>query len=365
LKLLSKGRAIWLDRRSRIANHKHLRAAGMRRHCDISRSGASSQLSTVVLALPSALLAETVESRDLVLDVLHTTLRHVSRGDRRVKLDFSRVQKIFPGGMLMLLAHLELLCRYFPGRIRVCCHRGSMAAQLIRHFGFGTRLGVPADGNAPMHHSVVCWRFATGHQADGERLHQHIREFSGMITSDVPQGLYNALTEATTNVQHHAYPIGTDIPADVQRWWLFSRVEDAQPDRDGVLYLAFYDVGVGIPESMKKALRGLREKGTAALQALLATLNISDGHGQDADLLRLAVEHPRTSTGLPFRGKGLPEMKDFAAATPGGRLTIISGFGQYVFRADSQSASAVKCHRGILGTLILWNLPLSWKEPTA
>ena len=181
----------------------------------------------------------------------------------------------------------------------------------------------------------------------------------------MPDGLYNALTEATTNVQHHAYPPASKIPEPMQRWWLFSLTELAQPGKDGVLYLAFYDVGIGVPESMRQCLSGIFEKGTAAVQSLLASFGVTDGKGQDGQLLKLAVEHPRTSTGLPFRGKGLPEMKEFAAATPGGRLTIISGHGQYSFRADFQKAAAVKCDRGILGTLILWNLPLSWKEPTS
>lgn len=50
-------------------------------------------------------------------------------------------------------------------------------------------------------------------------------------------------------------------------------------------------------------------------------------------------------------------MREFAASTSGGTLTIISGYAQYTFQANSKEATVSKCDQGILGTLILWNLP--------
>ena len=310
-------------------------------------------------------MAERDHTRSEIMSTLSTVGQRLSTSKARVKLDFSAVQRIYPGGMLMLLAHLELLSEIFPGRIRAACPRGSMAAQLIQHFNFAQRLGVPAAGNQPRHGSVTNWRFATGRQAEGEKILRHIETFAALVGSSVPDGLYNALTEAMTNVRHHAYPAGdSHQPESMRRWWLFSKCISPTPETKGDLYLAFYDVGVGIQASMRTNLLGMREHVGMHIDNVLLKLGVTTGRAQDVQLLRLAVEQPRTSTGLPFRGKGLPEMKEFAASTSGGRMTIVSGHAQYSFQAHCGEATVSKSERGILGTLIMWNLPLTWKEPT-
>lgn len=212
-----------------------------------------------------------------------------------------------------------------------------------------------------MHASVTGWKFATGSSADGEKIREHIAEFASQVTSSLPDGLQNALCEATTNVKHHAYPVEADVPESLRRWWIFSKCKAPLLGQGGDLYLAFYDIGIGIQDSLRRNPQGWSER----MQETMRAIGLLSGKGQDRELLRLAVEHTRTVTGLPFRGKGLPEMKEFAASTPGGKLTIISGHAQYTFQANSEEATVSKCDQGILGTLILWNLPLSWKEPTS
>lgn len=321
---------------------------------------------TAVLCLPSALTAERGSSRSAITSTLRTMVTSLADPEARVKLDFSSVRHILPGGMLMLLAHVELLAEAFPGRIRASCPQGSIAAQLIRHFDFGHRLRVPSNGNTPTHSSVTGWRFATGKLAEGEKIHRHIADFASQVKSSLPDGLYNALVEAMNNVRHHAYPDDAEngIPEKFQRWWMFSKCRAPQHDQPGELYLAFYDIGIGIQNSLRRNLVGAGEHALAAFVKLAATLGVGRGKLQDTQLLRIAVEQNRTTTGLPFRGKGLPEMKEFAASTTGGRLTIVSGFAQYNFRANSGPATVVRCEQAIVGTLILWNLPLTWKDVT-
>ena len=317
---------------------------------------------TVVLHLPQALMGERDTTRSAILGALTTLVDRLAHTSAEVKIDFSRVRTIYPGGMLLLLAYLELLTEIYPGRIRAMCPRGSKAAQLINHFGFAERLKVPQAGNAPRDSSVTNWRFATGHQAEGDKIAQHIDGFAQLVGSSMPDGLYIALSEAMTNVRHHAYPEGVNTPLRMQRWWLFSSCNPPSPTKEGQLYLAFYDVGVGIPSSMRQRLETLSEKIAQRLDTFLKDLGITNGRGQDSQLLRLAIEESRTRTGLSFRGKGLPEMKEFAASTAGGRMTIVSGTAQYSYRAHNGAAALSKCERPIVGTLILWNLPLRWKD---
>lgn len=349
------------QRRQQKAQRRH---AASRSPRGLPRAGNGGRQRAVVIRVPKHLMAERIDSRRLMLDTLESLNRHLQRGAAKIKLDWSGVQRIYPGGMLMMIAHLELLAELWPGRIRFACPKGSLAAQLIRHFDLGAKFGVAADGNTPRHQSVLPWRFATGADVDGALIDRHITGFANRLASDVPDGLYRALSEATTNVQHHAYPESSGVPVIMKRWWLFSRVEEASSGKDGVIYLAFYDVGVGIPTSMRNCLQGLREHSLEVVRMVLSEFGIDEDLGQDAKLLRLAVEHTRTSTGLPFRGKGLPEMREFVVETSGGRMTIISGRAQYSVRSESPVAASVKCDRGILGTLILWSLPLKWKEAT-
>ena len=352
--LLARGR-----RRARQAR----RRAGIARH--MQRIGGTPRLRrapVAVLHLPQALMGEGDTTRSAILSALATLVDRLAHTKAEVKLDFSRVRTIYPGGMLLLLAYLELLTEVYPGRIRAVCPRGSKAAQLINHFGFAERLKVPQAGNGPRDPSVTNWRFATGHLAEGDKIARHIDGFAELVGSSMPDGLYVALSEAMINVRHHAYPEGVDIPTPIQRWWLFSSCNPPSPTNEGQLYLAFYDVGVGIPTSMRQRLATLREQVHEGLDTLLRTLGITNGRGQDKQLLRLAIDETRTRTGLPFRGKGLPEMKEFAASTAGGRMTIVSGAAQYSYRAHNGAAALSKCKRPIVGTLILWNLPLMWKD---
>lgn len=301
--------------------------------------------------------------RGEILQLVSTLLRVLTNSRSLVKLDFSPVKRIYPGGLLLLLAYLELTLESFPRRVRAVCPRGSKSAQLLHQFGFGERLGVSMVGNKPRDDDVVNWRFGTGHQVEGQKIVEHLDGFVEMIGSSMPQGLYNALCEAMSNVKHHAYPTGCSVPPELQRWWLFSSCRPPEKGKGGQLYLAFYDIGIGIPETMRLRLDGMRERLAGGWQGLMRDLGLGDGLGQDRDLLRLAIDHERSSTGLHFRGKGLPEMKEFASSTDEGRMTIISGGAQYTYRAQNRQTITYRCRQALGGTLILWNLPLTLKGP--
>ena len=56
---------------------------------------------TTIIAMPSRILAETYDDRGQLLNAIATMIGALERG-QRVKLDFSRTVKMFPGGMLVL-----------------------------------------------------------------------------------------------------------------------------------------------------------------------------------------------------------------------------------------------------------------------
>jgi hypothetical protein len=307
--------------------------------------------------MPTNLIVEQDGQRLRLRNVLDSAGR-ILRGDNtKVKFDFSRVSKIFPGGMLVFLAHLYLLTIVYPGRATVRAPHGSVAAQLLEHVGIYRMVGSAPTGVTPLHESVVNWRYLTGTGSDGAQINDLLASYKGAVDAEIPEGLYDVLAEAFTNVRHHAFPKDSTVPEELKRWWLFSRYVAPKDGDPGNLYIAIYDIGVGIQTSLRKKMKA----GEWMLDAAddLASLG---GKKLERLLLQRAVEHERSSTGLKNRGLGLPEMKDFVLSTVGGRLYILSGQAQYSCMASLGSGAVFECANGFAGTLILWSLPLAQKE---
>lgn len=55
-------------------------------------------------------------------------------------------------------------------------------------------------------------------------------------------------------------------------------------------------------------------------------------------------------------------MRDFAVATEGGRLHIVSGHAQYSLLGGKNDGQVMKFEQKFLGTLLLWSIPLTVKE---
>lgn len=349
-------RVTWEIERQKRADAKSLRLANACR-AKLGKQH-TPRVETAVISIP-VLHAEKASSREKIRQVLLSAWTALDKGNTKIKLDFSRTHKIFPGGMLLLLANVALMLDMYPGKVRAKCPPKSMAAQLLRHFGYADKLGVSPATSQPSHDSVVKWRHVSGTHADGVAITTLLNNLKTDTNATIPEGLYEVLTEALINVRHHAYPDDCALPSDLRRWWIFSRLDNPTSSGPGNLYIGIYDVGVGIQKTMRQKLQKAEE--------LLA--NAEDWSSWftwptkqlEKRLLVEAVEHKRSSTGLAFRGNGLPEMKDFVTQTDSGSLSIISGYAQYTCRAAS-GGKGYQCDDHTLGTLILWSIPLTHKE---
>jgi hypothetical protein len=318
----------------------------------------ASRIETAIIAIP-VLHAEKATSRQKIRQVLQSAWTALGKGNTRIKLDFSRTYKIFPGGMLLLLANVALMLEVYPGKVLAKCPPKSMAAQLLRHFGYADKLGVSPMTSQPSHDSVVMWRHVSGTHADGGAITQLLNDLKTDTNATIPEGLYEVLTEALINVRHHAYPKDTDLPEALRRWWIFSRLDNPTPNESGNLYIGVYDVGVGIQTTMRQKLQKTEE--LLALAEDWSLWGTWPTKHLEKRLLIEAVEHKRSSTGLTFRGNGLPEMKDFVTQTDSGSLSIISGHAQYTCQT-SAGGRGYQCDDHTVGTLILWSIPLKYKE---
>lgn len=362
MKKLDPNRADWLEQRNVRIDRALRRAAGLAYGTGArTRVARRRRAVTTVIALPARIAADLEVDRVRLRVVLDSMVSTLTTTTANVKLDFSGTSKMYPGGMLLLLAYLELLLTDYPHRISARCPRGSLAAQLLSHFQLAARLGISAAGSTPKHESVVTWKYLTGSLAEGAKIKELLETYRSSLVAAIPDGLYDVLSEALTNVRHHAYPTAASVPAGLQRWWLFSRFTEPTPARKGSLYIAVYDVGIGIQQSLRQRLSA-GEQLLDKAGKVLDVVGLPGAKAIERVLLEAAVEGTRSSTGLPHRGLGLPEMREFVLRSGSGTLSIISGEAQYTYLAEKGAGSAYACKTPVLGTLILWHLPLDCKE---
>jgi len=362
MKKPDKQRVVWLNQQVWRQAIKAVKLARQRTKLKPGTQNAATIF--CVLSLPPMLTAEKLELRAQILSVIYQIETKLKVAGCRVKLDFSRVTRIFPGGMLILIAALRRLADRYPGRIHARCPPQSLAAQLLNHFGLAEALGVAHHLSRPQHSSVVEWRHLVGTHADGDRVKELLDTYRQHTHADIPDELFLVLTEGLTNVAHHAYPASCRLAKEHQKWWLFARFVEPTATQQGSIYIAIYDVGVGIPATLRPKLVNMELVLNVADKTMRAA-KLGDGAWVDQRLLRTAIEDSRTQTYLSFRGKGLPEMREFAASTVGGRLHIVSGQAQYSVHGGRSEGQLQGFGEKFPGTLLLWNLPLNGKEQTA
>ncbi|TQF72571.1 hypothetical protein [Pseudoalteromonas luteoviolacea] len=183
----------------------------------------------------------------------------------------------------------------------------------------------------------------------------HIRQLKEEIRGLVGEGinkwtfLHSGLDEAITNVSHHAYPDGFEPRSPNKSWYLTGSYNK----KTGELKIAFYDQGVGIPNTLPTSK--IKEK----LLDYLSVIDVAD-RKKDATLLKAAMEIQRTSTGKTDRGKGLHDLLEFIKQRESGHLSILSSRGLYKFTIDNgkESTKVETFLTPINGTLIIWNVTL-------
>lgn len=162
--------------------------------------------------------------------------------------------------------------------------------------------------------------------------------------------LYCGLSEAITNVSHHAYPPTKNYSESEKNWYLSASYNTETHE----LKVVFYDQGIGIPQSLPASK--VWEK---ALEFLSRFAPIAGK--KDEALLRAAVELDRTSTEQTDRGKGLQDLLEFIKQRKMGYLSILSMKGLYKFSIENNKTSikTESFSNPIHGTLIIWKVTLT------
>lgn len=163
---------------------------------------------------------------------------------------------------------------------------------------------------------------------------------------------FGAISESFTNVWQHAYAEDLTLKyrtlgeaAGVKKWWI------ALKHMNGELFMAVYDIGVGIPASTRK-------KGwySSVKQDLVSFLSGMSSDNQD---IKTALEYGNSRHKIQGRGNGLPTMKKFVETNPNGVLRIMSGRGMYRFGSRTGSENWFDLAASFPGTMVQWNIALN------
>ena len=302
----------------------------------------------VTATCPSVLALE--ENFDEVVALI-SEIRGMSRRRRneRTYVDFRQIREVKPSGALVLAAELDRWNR-LPGN-RSKFKRADVeewdpnVRRLLGEMGFFDLLGVSvSDLGQSASEGARYVKFRSGVTVDGKEF-DDLRRDDLKPFIDVPNEtlLFAAVSEAMTNVVHHAYEGTRGTQDALRRWWLSAAFDAAH----GELAILIYDQGLGIPNTVPKNF-GDRVLGLFG--------------DADAQLIQAAHNLDRSATGEAHRGFGLQRdvrryIRDFDGS---GTYRVISGKGEYTVQAGKGGIESTRTFRRSLeGTFIEWRLQVN------
>lgn len=275
------------------------------------------------------------------------------RKSRDVIIDFTRTERMFADGTLLLKAELSRILRIIGNAAKIKCRppENEKVSQVLQQVGIYELLRYRSHVE-PSYNDVVSWRHASGTGARGEEYERILGDFEDKISSRFQRGLYEGIVEAMTNANHHAYENlrfdGLNYVDSRKEWWMFSQVKDNR------LSVTFCDLGIGIPRSLP-----LKKK-----QLWDSLIEILRRTPPDGKAIEAAVKQSRSRTGLGHRGKGLKQLVAAISKANESHLLIYSNAGCYSYQKHNgkEEETHFNYKGSILGTLICWALPLDQEE---
>lgn len=256
---------------------------------------------------------------------------------RGAVIDFTDIKRLYPCGLLLLMGLIRKWLSAYPGHLKARYPKDDLAEQMLQHVNVLQDLGL-SPRKQVTHNDVNRWFYITGQNVDTGPFNGFMQRVAELAGVEAQAGLYECISEAITNVKHHAY---RDTEGD--GWWAFCTVSDKK------IFVAVLDQGATIPAT-------LLEKQTFEDKIKLRKMR---GRRADPELIASAVGG-RTRTNLPHRGKGLREMYAFTRGSANSELGIYSrnGFFQYIPLRPQRETSGM-INEAVKGTLLIWLIGLT------
>lgn len=282
------------------------------------------------------------EYREEYLDFLGKIQSAVNNDYKKIRINFERTRIIVADAGILLRANLStLIVKKHKHTILKCApSKSAKINEVLTQIRILELFGQNFD-ITPNHEDVVHWNLAEGHGADGEKYEKILGSYDGTLTPKLSESFYLGLTEAMTNTRQHAYSEDELNNPDIPEWWMFSQ------EKEGRLTVVFFDLGIGIPESLPKKQPGIWEK-------IISVMKESDG---DAEIIEGTIRLKKSSTELGHRGKGLSQLEEVINGVDDAVLYIYSNKGCYSLKNKGEK-KLVNYDQSINGTLINWSVPI-------
>lgn len=271
-------------------------------------------------------------------------IKHNLSINLRVHISFKNTKQLTPSGTLIFVAELgEILDRY-PGKVTIDYPDDDVVEQLFQHIGLLKRLGMTSR-KVITAENVRHWDYVYGKSADASDFKRLFSNYKTTISEEARSGLFDSMSEAITNSIQHAYPCRHVKECECKKgWWMFAK------QADNKLTVVIYDMGIGIPASLQRKPELMELFFKAPYRRLLRVT--------DTSLIDIAVESKRTSTRMPNRGKGLPDMLEFVKSGDVGKFSIYSRAGSFFYNAKDGMEAGSDYDVPITGTFFEWEIPL-------
>jgi hypothetical protein len=282
-------------------------------------------------------------------------IRKASRKQIQLKyLSFEKIDTISISAALVLTAEIDRWIHFNQGKISADVENWSPTIKrLLFQLGYLDLLKLETDiqfkdDQVDSDCSIVFMPFLKGNKSsdcDGGTLAKKLREKIEAITKVRIKRhfLFEGLSEALTNVSHHAYRSYDAF----RNWWMTASYNFQTKE----LKIVFYDQGVGIPETLPTSKYFERVK------------DLFDRF-TDSDKINAAMKQGRSSTEKIERGKGLQNFLELIDSYNIGELKIFSNRGLCKVESIGISEDAIVTtstydhNNKINGTLIEWSIVL-------
>lgn len=304
------------------------------------------------------------ENYETTMERFHRVRKAVLDKKKLKRLDFSKIRDISPSAALALASEVDCWNQAVGGRLRADTESWHPDIQrLLAQMGYFELLDLPQPLERPKEGNTIFTQFYRGGTeiadkgpkgAITKKLRKDIEAIVGRKMQNYTL-LFAGLSEAITNVGHHAYRNPKKKPYVDEPWWLSA----SWNKKTRRLCVTFYDHGVGIPETLPK-------------NPIFKRWLDRNRESNDSRKIAAAMKAKRTSTYQSGRGYGLQDLAPFAKAFTDGQLRIYSRRGKFQMvwkggnsneeSSNNLTESEKEFKNSIGGTLIEWSVVLSYEN---
>ena len=267
--------------------------------------------------------------------IAYASERPIELSGRKLTLDLAPVEHLAPAGALLLAAEIDRWRRVVD--FQPTTHRfqdwDERVKLMLLDIGFFELLQVnpPAIKRSTQtsDDATRMIKLTTGTTAPGENCREIQRALGRITGGQVPDPtyMYDGISEAMTNVCHHAYPPTSSRRyhrVNERRWWASGSYNSST----NMMKTLILDFGVGIPDTLPRCNRWEEIRRKIPGKHLL--------FADHAQLIKAAISTYRTRTATINRGKGLVQMSEYVDQSANGYMKILSGMGEVVYRNNSR-----------------------------